>query len=254
MDAGVPIKEKVAGIAMGLMLEQAQNPNVKNQNYRILTDIQGPEDHYGDMDLKIAGTKNGVNAIQMDIKVDGISMDILKETFKQAKKARLEILEVISKTIKEPRPELSPFAPRVYSIKINPAKIGLVIGSGGKTINEISAETGAIIEIEDDGTVFVTSENADGAKEAIGRIKAMTREAKIGEEFEGRVVKIMDFGAFVELFSGQDGLLHISELSNKRVEKVEDVIRQGDMVRVKVKRIEDNGKISLSLIEILSKK
>ncbi|HNU96663.1 MAG TPA: polyribonucleotide nucleotidyltransferase [Candidatus Portnoybacteria bacterium] len=239
MDAGVPIKEKVAGIAMGLMLEQAQNPNVKNQNYRILTDIQGPEDHYGDMDLKIAGTKNGVNAIQMDIKVDGISMDILKETFKQAKKARLEILEVISKTIKEPRPELSPFAPRVYSIKINPAKIGLVIGSGGKTINEISAETGAIIEIEDDGTVFVTSENADGAKEAIGRIKAMTREAKIGEEFEGRVVKIMDFGAFVELFSGQDGLLHISELSNKRVEKVEDVIRQGDMVRVKVKRIED---------------
>jgi polyribonucleotide nucleotidyltransferase len=181
-------------------------------------------------------------------------MDILKETFKQAKKARLEILEVISKTIKEPRPELSPFAPRVYSIKINPAKIGLVIGSGGKTINEISAETGAIIEIEDDGTVFVTSENADGAKEAIGRIKAMTREAKIGEEFEGRVVKIMDFGAFVELFSGQDGLLHISELSNKRVEKVEDVIRQGDMVRVKVKRIEDNGKISLSLIEILSKK
>jgi len=254
MDAGVPIKEKVAGIAMGLMLEQAQNPNVKNQNYRILTDIQGPEDHYGDMDLKIAGTKNGVNAIQMDIKVDGISLDILKETFKQAKKARLEILEVISKTIKEPRPELSPFAPRVYSIKINPAKIGLVIGSGGKTINEISAETGAIIEIEDDGTVFVTSENADGAKEAIGRIKAMTREAKIGEEFEGRVVKIMDFGAFVELFSGQDGLLHISELSNKRVEKVEDVIRQGDMVRVKVKRIEDNGKISLSLIEILSKK
>jgi len=246
MDAGVPIKEKAAGIAMGLMMDE--------EKYKVLTDIQGPEDHYGDMDLKIAGTKNGINAIQMDIKIDGISIEILKDAFKQAKKARLEILDVIAKAIKEPRPELSPFAPRVYSIKINPTKIGLVIGSGGKTINEISTETGATIEIEDDGTVFVTSENADGAREAIGKIKAMTREAKLGEEFEGRVVKIMDFGAFVELFSGQDGLLHISELSNKRVEKVEDVIRQGDMVRVKVKRIEDNGKISLSLIEILSKK
>lgn len=254
MDAGVPIKEKAAGIAMGLMLEQTQNPNTKTQNYKVLTDIQGPEDHYGDMDLKIAGTKNGINAIQMDIKIDGISMDILKDAFKQAKKARLEILDVITKAIKEPRPELSPFAPRVYSIKINPTKIGLVIGSGGKTINEISTETGAVIEIENDGTIFVTSENADGAKEAIGRIKAMTREAKSGEEFDGKVVKIMDFGAFIELFPGQDGLLHISELSNKRVEKVEDVIRQGDMVRVKVKRVEDNGKISLTLIEILSKK
>jgi len=247
MDAGVPIKEKAAGIAMGLMMD--------GEKYKVLTDIQGPEDHYGDMDLKIAGTKNGINALQMDIKIDGISMDILKDAFKQAKKARLEILDVISKTIDVPRAELSTFAPRVYSIKINPAKIGLVIGSGGKTINELSTETGATIEIEEDGTIFVTSDNADGAKQAISRIKSMTREAKAGEEFEGKVVKIMDFGAFIELFSGQDGLLHISELSTtKRIDKVEDVIRQGDIVRVKVKRVEDNGKISLSLIEVLSKK
>jgi polyribonucleotide nucleotidyltransferase len=254
MDAGVPITEKAAGIAMGLMMDPSTSSG-QVRKYKVLTDIQGPEDHYGDMDLKVAGTKNGINAIQMDIKTDGISMEILTDAFKQAKKARLEILDVITRAIKEPRIELSPFAPRVYSIKINPTKIGLVIGSGGKTINEISSETGAIIEIEDDGTVFVTAENADGAKEAIGRIKAMTREAKSGEEFEGKVVKIMDFGAFIELFPGQDGLLHISELSTtKRIDKVEDVIRQGDIVRVKVKRVEDNGKISLSLIEVLSKK
>ena len=236
MDAGVPIKEKAAGIAMGLMMD--------GDKYKVLTDIQGPEDHYGDMDLKIAGTKNGINALQMDIKIDGVSMNILEDAFKQAKKARLEILEVITKAIKEPRPELSIYAPRVYSLKINPAKIGLVIGSGGKTINEISTQTGATIEIEDDGTIFVTSENADNAKKAISWIKGMTREAKMGEEFEGKVVKMMDFGAFVELFPGQDGLLHISEFEGKK-----DAIRQGDMINVKVKRVDDNGKISLSLIK-----
>ena len=246
MDAGVPIKEKVAGIAMGLMMD--------GEKYKVLTDIQGPEDHYGDMDLKIAGTKKGINALQMDIKIDGINMNILEDAFKQAKKARLEILEVIEKTIKEPRPELSPYAPRVYSLKINPTKIGMVIGSGGKTINEITEQTGATIEIEDDGTIFVTSENADNAKKAISWIKSMTREAKLGEEFQGKVVKTAEFGAFVELFPGQDGLLHISELGAKRVEKVEDVVRQGDIVHVKVKKIDDNGKIGLSLIEVVSKK
>lgn len=246
MDAGIPIKGRAAGIAMGLMMDESK--------YKVLTDIQGPEDHYGDMDLKIAGTKNGINAMQMDIKINGIDMDILEEAFKQAKKARLEILEVITKTIKEPRPELSPYAPRVYTLKINPAKIGLVIGSGGKTINEITTQTGATVEIEDDGTIFVTSENADNAKKAISWIKSMTREAKLGEEFEGKVVKVMEFGAFIELFPGQDGLLHISELGEKRVERVEDVIRQGDMVHVKVKRIDDNGKISLSMVKNASKK
>jgi len=246
MDAGVPIKEKAAGIAMGLMMD--------GDKYKVLTDIQGPEDHYGDMDLKVAGTKNGINALQMDVKIDGINMKILEDAFKQAKKARLEILEVISKTIKEPRAELSPYAPRVYTLKINPSKIGLVIGSGGKTINEITTQTGATVEIEDDGTIFVTSENADNAKKAISWIKSMTREAKIGEEFEGRVVKVMEFGAFIELFPGQDGLLHVSELGEKRVDKVEDVIRQGDVVHVKVKRVDDNGKISLSLIKNATKK
>lgn len=246
MDAGVPIKEKAAGIAMGLMMD--------GEKYKVLTDIQGPEDHYGDMDLKIAGTKNGINALQMDIKIDGIPMNILKDAFQQAKKARLEILDVIAKALDAPRAELSTFAPRVYSIKINPAKIGLVIGSGGKTINEISTQTGATIEIEEDGTIFVTCNNADGAKQALGRIKSMTREAKVDEEFEGTVVKVMEFGAFVELFPGQDGLLHISELSNKRVDRVEDIIRQGDIVHVKVKKVDDSGKISLGLIKVISKK
>ncbi|HUT96133.1 MAG TPA: polyribonucleotide nucleotidyltransferase [Candidatus Paceibacterota bacterium] len=253
MDAGVPIKEKVAGIAMGLMLDHSTGSG-QVAKYKVLTDIQGPEDHYGDMDLKIAGTKKGINALQMDVKIDGISIDILKDAFKQAKKARLEILEVIEKTIKEPRPELSPYAPRVYTLKINPAKIGMVIGTGGKTINEITEQTGATIEIEDDGTIFVTSESADNAKKAISWIKSMTREAKLGEEFQGKVVKTAEFGAFVELFPGQDGLLHISELGAKRVEKVEDVVRQGDIVHVKVKKIDDNGKIGLSLIEVVSKK
>ena len=251
MDAGVPITDKVAGIAMGLMLD--------GEKYKVLTDIQGPEDHYGDMDLKIAGTKKGVNALQMDVKINGVSMDILEDAFKQAKKARLEILEVMEKTIKEPRPELSPYAPRIYVLKINPAKIGLVIGSGGKTINEITAETGATVDIEDDGTVFVTCENADNAKKAISWIKSLTKEAKLGELYDGKVVKTTEFGAFVELFPGQDGLLHISELASReagqagRIGKVEDVLRQGDIVTVKVKKIDENGKIGLGLVKILSK-
>jgi len=192
----------------------------------------------------------------MDVKIDGIGMDILEDAFKQAKKARLEILETIGKTIKAPRPELSPYAPRIYTLKINPAKIGLVIGGGGKTINEITSETGATVEIEDDGTVFVTSENADNAKRAIAWIKSLTREAKIGEEYEGKVVKTMDFGAFIELWPGQDGLLHISELGSKskRIERVEEVVRQGDIVGVRVKKIDENGKIGLELIKIVSKK
>ncbi|MFH1129431.1 MAG: polyribonucleotide nucleotidyltransferase [Patescibacteria group bacterium] len=253
MDAGVPIKEKAAGIAMGLMMDPSTGSG-QALKYKVLTDIQGPEDHYGDMDLKIAGTKNGINALQMDIKIDGIPMNILKDAFQQSKRARLEILDVITKTIDVPRAELSTFAPRVYSIKINPAKIGLVIGSGGKTINELSTETGATIEIEEDGTIFVTCNDADGAKRAINRIESMTREAKVDEEFEGTVVKVMEFGAFVELFPGQDGLLHISELSNKRVDRVEDIVRQGDIVHVKVKKVDDSGKISLGLIKIISKK
>jgi polyribonucleotide nucleotidyltransferase len=238
LDAGVPIKANVSGIAMGLMSD--------GEKYKILTDIQGPEDHHGDMDLKIGGTKDGVTALQMDVKINGVTIDILKDTFRQAKKARLEILDIMEKTIKKPRPELSPFAPRVYALQINPSKIGLVIGPGGKTINEIVAETGAAIDIEDDGRVFVTSENAELAKKAIGRIKTLTREVKIGEIFQGKVVKITDFGAFVELYPKQDGLLHISELGPK-VKRVEDIIREGEFIDVRVKRIDVNGKVSLVL-------
>jgi polyribonucleotide nucleotidyltransferase len=238
MDAGVPIKEKAVGIAMGLM--------IKGDKYKVLTDIQGPEDHYGDMDLKIAGTKNGINAIQMDVKIDGVGINILEDAFKQAKKARLEILDTILKAIKEPRPELSPFAPRVYSLHVNPAKIGMIIGPGGKTINEITEETGASIDIEDDGTVFITCEDAEMAKKAIGRVKALTKEAKIGEVYQGKVVKIMEFGAFIELYPKQDGLLHISELG-RNIRRVDEVLHEGDFVGVKIKNIDNNGKISLVL-------
>ncbi len=239
MDAGVPIKERVAGIAIGLMTDQ-QNP----KHYKILTDIQGPEDHYGDMDFKIAGTKNGITAIQMDVKIDGIGMEVLKNSLEQAKKARLEILAAMEKIIKEPRPELSPFAPRVYVLKVNPAKIGMIIGTGGKTINELTEETGATIDIEEDGTIFVTCEDAEMAKKAIGKIKTLTREPKVGEIYEGKVVKITDFGAFVELYPKQDGLIHISELG-KKIKRVEDVLKEGQIISVKIKNIDNNGKISL---------
>jgi polyribonucleotide nucleotidyltransferase len=245
MDAGIPIKEKAAGIAMGLMMDPSTGSG-QAMKYKVLTDIQGPEDHYGDMDLKIAGTKNGINAIQMDIKIDGVGMNILEDAFKQAKKARLEILETITKAIKEPRPELSPFAPRVYSLKVNPAKIGMIIGPGGKTINEITEETGASIDIDDDGTVFITCEDAEMAKKAIGKIKALTKEAKVGEVYQGKVVKIMEFGAFIELYPKQDGLLHISELG-RNVRRVDEILHEGDFVGVKIKNIDNNGKISLVL-------
>jgi len=238
LDGGVPIKNMVAGIAMGLMIDPFSAK--AEGKCKILTDIQGPEDHYGDMDLKVAGTKNGVTAIQMDVKINGIKIEILEKTFIQARKARLEILEKMEKTIKEPRAELSPFAPRIYTLQVNPAKIGLIIGPGGKTINEMIAETGAAIDIEDDGTVFITCDNADGAKTAISRIKSLTREVKLGETFNGKVVKNMEFGAFVELYPKQDGLLHVSEMGSQN-------LREGDFVEVKVKRIDEHGKISLEL-------
>lgn len=245
LDAGVPIKDNVAGIAMGLMMD--------DKNYKVLTDIQGPEDHHGDMDLKIAGTKKGITAIQMDVKVNGVNLQILKDVFKQAKKARMEILETMEKTIKKPRPELSPFAPRVYSLQVSPHRIRDIIGPGGKTINEITSETGATIDIEDDGLVFVTAEDSEGAKKAIGRIKSLTREIKIGEIFQGKVVKIADFGAFIELCPGQEGLLHISELTPERTRKVEDFLHQGEFVNVKVKKIDEQGKIGLELAKSKSK-
>ena len=239
MDAGVPIKRHVTGVAMGLILES-------EDNYKILTDIQGPEDHYGDMDCKVAGTEKGVTACQMDVKIEGIPLEVLKKVFKQAKEGRLSILEEMNKTIKTPRPELSSSAPSVLTIKINPDKIGSVIGAGGKIINGIIKETGANVDIEDDGSVNIISDDIKKSQKALEIVEGLTHEIKAGEIFQGRVVKITDFGAFVEVLPGQDGLLHISELSNQRVNRVEDVIKLDQIVTVKVKDA-SNGRISLTL-------
>lgn len=239
MDAGVPIKSPVAGIALGLVEEK--------EKYKILTDIQGPEDHYGDMDFKVAGTKKGITAIQMDSKITGISTKILKESFFQAKKARLQILEKMKKVIPQPRSKLSPFAPRIFTLQINPEKIREVIGKGGKTINEIIEECGVSIDIEDSGKIFITSEREDSAKKAVTWIKNITREIKIGEVFQGRVKRILDFGAFVEILPGQEGLVHISKLAPWRVKSVKDVVRIGEIVQVQVISIDEQGRINLLL-------
>jgi len=241
MDGGVPIKSSAAGIAMGLMLDE------KGEKYKILTDIQGPEDHHGDMDLKVAGTKDGVTGMQMDVKVEGITVEIVEKTLIQAKKARLEILAAMEKAISTPRPELSPHAPRVETIKINPAKIGALIGPGGKIINEIIEKTGAEIDIEDDGSVFVTSLTPEGMKKALALIQEVTYEPQPGDEFDGTVVSIRDFGAFVEIIPGKDGMVHISEISTQRVNKVTDVLKMGQKVHVWVKAVDDMGKISLTM-------
>jgi len=242
MDAGVPIKNPVAGIALGLMTEK--------DNYKILTDIQGPEDHHGDMDFKIAGTKNGITVIQMDIKIDGISEKILKESLERGKKARIQILEKINEVLEKPRSELSPFAPRILTLQINPEKIREVIGPGGRVINEIIEECGVSIDVEEDGKIFVTAEKEEAAKKAIVWIKNITREVKVGETFQGKVKRILDFGAFVEILPGQEGLVHISQLAPQRVKKVEDVVRIGDIIPVKVISIDEQGRINLSLKEI----
>lgn len=245
MDGGVPIKKPAAGIAMGLMFDD-------KGNYKILTDIQGPEDHHGDMDFKVAGTRDGVSAIQMDVKIDGITPKIAAEVLAQAKEARLQIITKIEEAISKPKSDLSPYAPRIYSISINPDKIGALIGPGGKVINEIIKETGVAIDIEDDGTVLITSTDGESADKAKKWVNAITREAIVGEIYEGKVVKIMPFGAFVEIFPGTDGLLHISEIDNKRIEKVEDVLKYGDEIKVKVKEITPEGKINLSRKALLS--
>lgn len=244
MDAGVPIKDPVAGIAMGMM----SDPNDKN-NYQILTDIQGIEDHSGDMDFKVAGTKKGITAMQLDIKLGGISQKVIGETLIKAKEARLKILEVMAGAIAEPRTEMSPYAPRIYTLQINPEKIKDVIGPGGKVINEIIDNTGVSIDIEDDGLVMVTSVGEDSAQKAIQWIKDLTREVQVGEIFEkGRVTRLMDFGAFVEVLPGQEGLVHISEMAPFRVGRVTDVVAVGDEVPAKVKEIDNQGRINLTFM------
>ncbi|MBI1888826.1 MAG: polyribonucleotide nucleotidyltransferase [Candidatus Spechtbacteria bacterium] len=243
MDAGVPLRKSVAGIAMGLMTG-------KNGEYKVLTDIQGPEDHHGDMDFKVAGTDTGVTAIQMDVKIEGVTLTMLKDTFEQAKKARHEILGYMKKAIAEPRESLSPYAPRIMVIQINPDKIRDVIGPGGKVINEIIDETGVLsIDIEDDGKVYVAAESGseEAANKAVAWIKSITREVRVGEVFMGKVTKVADFGAFVEITPKQDGLVHVSELSSTYVKNAGDTVKVGDLLRVKVIRIDEQGKVALSV-------
>ncbi len=239
MDTGVPIKEPVAGVAMGLIQEGETNI--------ILTDITGTEDHLGDMDFKVAGTREGITSIQMDIKITGVSRELLSEALGCAREARLHILEAMNGTLDKPRAELSGNAPRIISLRINPSKIGEIIGPGGKIIRSIQEATGAKIDIDDDGLVTVASVEKDGAEQAFRMVSAIVEEAEPGRIYEGTVQTVVKFGAFIEILPGKDGLCHISELADKRVETVEDVLREGDKVRVKCIGVDDGGKIKLSL-------
>jgi polyribonucleotide nucleotidyltransferase len=243
MDAGVPVKDAVAGIAMGLLKE--------DDNITILSDILGDEDHAGDMDFKVCGTKNGITALQMDIKIDGVTEDILRKALYQAREGRLFIINKLKEAISEPKKELSIYAPRITTIHVKPEKIRDVIGTGGKNIRQIISKTGVQIDVEDDGTVTIASSDAEASMDAIAMVKSLTEEAEVGKIYLGTVKKIVDFGAFVEIIPGTDGLVHISQLDNKRVEKVTDVLNEGDKVRVKVIDIDKNGKIRLSRKEAL---
>ena len=245
MAAGVPIKAPVAGIAMGLISD--------GTNYTVLTDIQGLEDHLGDMDFKVAGTTTGITALQMDIKIQGITEQILREALTQAKKARFEILEELTSTIAEPRKELSPYAPKIEMISIHPDKIKVVIGRGGETINSIIDETGVKIDIDQEGHVSIASTDAAMIQRAKEIIEDLTREIEVGQVYEGTVRRIEKFGAFVEIAKGKDGLVHISELAHERVAKVEDVLAIGDRVKVKVTEIDGQGRINLSRKALIEK-
>jgi polyribonucleotide nucleotidyltransferase len=243
MDAGVPIKKPVSGVAMGL---------IKNgEHFSILTDIQGMEDALGDMDFKVAGTKDGVTAIQMDIKIAGINRDILKTALEQARQGRLFIMQKMLEVIQEPREELSPYAPRIITTMVDPEKIRDIIGPGGKTIKKIIDETGVKIDIEDDGKVFIASLDVKSAEKAIKIIESLTKEVEAGQIYLGKVMRITNFGAFVEILPGKEGLVHISQLALERVEKVEDVVQVGDEIMVKVTEIDRQGRINLSRKELL---
>jgi polyribonucleotide nucleotidyltransferase len=242
MDAGVPVKKAVAGIAMGLISD-------KKGNYKVLTDLQDLEDTEGSMDFKIAGTKDGITVVQMDTKTHGLTDEIISDTLEQAKRARNEILVAMDKILDKSRSELSPYAPRIATLKINPEKIRDVIGPAGRVINEIIGQTGVEIDIEEDGLVTVTSTSEEALKKAVDWIRDLTREVKVGEVFSGKVTRILDFGAFVEIFPGTEGLIHISKLAPFRVKKVEDIVRVSDIVQVKVIEIDEAGRINLALIK-----
>jgi polyribonucleotide nucleotidyltransferase len=239
MDAGVPIRAPVAGIAMGLITGTGGE-------VAILTDIQGIEDAMGDMDFKVAGTRDGITGLQMDIKISGLTREIMTRALEQARSARLEILEAMRRTLPSPRTELSRYAPRLITIQINPDKIREVIGPGGKVINKITTETGVKIDIEQDGRVIVASADEEAAERAVKMIHDIVREVQVGQTYLGRVTRLMNFGAFVEVMPGKEGLVHISELSTRRVEKVEDVVKVGDEILVRVKEIDSMGRVNLT--------
>jgi polyribonucleotide nucleotidyltransferase len=239
MDAGVPVKGPVAGIAMGLIKE--------GEKFAVLTDILGDEDHLGDMDFKVAGTREGVTALQMDIKIEGINRQIMQVALEQALKARLHILGEMAKVIDTPRADVSDFAPRITTLKVHPDKIRDIIGKGGATIRALTEETGTTIDIEDDGTVKVAAVDGEAAKAAIERIKQLTAEAEVGEVYKGKVVKVVEFGAFVNFLPGKDGLVHVSEIANERVNDVNEYLSEGQEVKVKVLEIDRQGRVRLSM-------
>lgn len=257
MDAGVPILKPVAGIAMGLMVEdygprtanseQGQKSEVQSPKFKVLTDIQGPEDHHGDMDFKVAGTEDGVNAIQLDVKIKGLTLDMIQKTLGDARKARLHILKSMKETIGTPRPTLSKYAPLIFTLHIDPERIGAIIGPGGKVINKLIEETGVIsIDIEEDGSVFVTAPSQETGEKARKAIELILHEFTVGDIVEGPVIKVLDFGAIVDLGGSKDGMIHVSELKEGFVKNVTDVVKLGDVVRALVVRVED-GKIGLSI-------
>jgi polyribonucleotide nucleotidyltransferase len=238
MDAGVPISAPVAGIAMGLVKE--------GDDFIVLSDILGDEDHVGDMDFKVAGTRQGITAIQMDIKIAGLSREVMAQALEQARRGRLEILDCMAETLAQPRGDISTYAPRIISINVHPDKIRDVIGPGGKHVKAIVEKTGAKIDIEDSGEIKIASNDEEAAQMAIAMIRDLTQEAEVGKVYLGKVVKIMDFGAFVEIFPGTDGLVHISQIAHERIRNVRDVLSEGEEVMVKVLEIDRQGKIKLS--------
>jgi polyribonucleotide nucleotidyltransferase len=243
MDAGVPIKEAVAGVAMGLISD--------GQKTVVLTDIMGDEDHYGDMDFKVTGTRESVTAVQMDIKITGVTKEIMQAALQQAKEARLKVLDKMNAAIMKPRSNLSPYAPVITILQIKPEKVRILIGPGGKVIKEIINATNVKINVDDDGKVVVAGPDQESTQAAMEMINRIVQDAEVGKIYKGKVVKIMDFGAFVELFPGTDGLIHISQLAKERVNRVTDILKEGDEVTVKVLEIDKNGRISLSRKAVL---
>jgi polyribonucleotide nucleotidyltransferase len=242
MDAGVPIAAPVAGVAMGLIKGEGKHV--------VLTDILGDEDHLGDMDFKVAGTSEGITALQMDIKIDGITKEIMSDALAQARDGRLHILEEMNKVLSTSREEMSEWAPSIITMKIDPEKIREVIGKGGAVIRAMTEETGATIDIDNDGTVRIASVDGSSGREAQERIKLITADVEVGSVYEGKVVRLMDFGAFVAILPGKDGLVHISQISNERVEKVSDKLAEGDVIKVKVLEVDRQGRIRLSMRDL----